>query len=385
MRHTLAVTDRVLVAGYRAGLCDALDRLGVAYVIWTATPIINKRRQSQFRVRLLDASQDKLREHARSFAGDGPFTHVIAGTEAGVVAASIARRELGARKSVHATILKCHDKLKMKSFLTERGVPMVDFIPGRSGMAASAIIDRLGTPVVIKDRASSGGRGIEFASSTAAVADLSGRGRIMERYIDAPEISVESFVSDSKIQLESMTNYHVKKFVNVVPAGFDADLTRRILELNRKVIRELRISWGVTHHEMYLGPDGPLFGEIALRPPGGYIMELIQLAYGFDPWMAFAMVELGRAFDFPGAARRVAAAVLLHPGEGRVAAIRGADEVHADPAVERFKLRVESGDLVRPRTGVGVDVGHVLLAADDRTELMAAVERVRTGLQVELC
>ena len=32
---------------------------------------------------------------------------------------------------------------------------------------------------------------------------------------------------------------------------------------------------------------GLLFGEIALRPPGGYIMNAMHHAYGFDPWAAF--------------------------------------------------------------------------------------------------
>ena len=36
--------------------------------------------------------------------------------------------------------------------------------------------------------------------------------------------------------------------------------------------------------EVFLGEEGPVFGEIAARPPGGYLMDLIPRAYGFDPW-----------------------------------------------------------------------------------------------------
>lgn len=53
--------------------------------------------------------------------------------------------------------------------------------------------------------------------------------------------------------------------------------------MNHQVIKALNIKWGLTHLEYYGDRNGELFGEIALRPTGGYIMELIKCAYDFDP------------------------------------------------------------------------------------------------------
>jgi hypothetical protein len=77
--------------------------------------------------------------------------------------------------------------------------------------------------------------------------------------------------------------------------------------------------------------------------------------------------------------------VVLHPGRaGRVAAVRGEAEVRAHPAQVDTVLKVGPGDEVPERTGVGVDVGRVLLQADGRPALEQAIRLVEARLEVEL-
>src|SRR5690606_29085904 len=127
-----------------------------------------------------------------------------------------------------------------------------------------------------------------------------------------------------------------------------------------------------THLEMYLTEVGPIFGEIALRPPGGYIMDLMSLSYGFDAWDAFARVELDLPFNPPRGKPTYSAAIVLHPGEGRVKTTFDVQALRRQPDVARANLKIAPGDTVGARLGVGSDVGYVIL---NHTEHAALVER----------
>ncbi len=375
---------RVLVVGWRAGIGRALESLGIPFAIWHRAPLKNPPAGVHIEVAPFPSTSKTVRDHAQPFVERGPFTHVIAGTEDAVVTASYARRELGARRSKHTTVRRCHDKLFMKDALTKHGVPMTPYVDGNTVRAPSDVIDVLGAPVVVKDRTASGGRGMELVHTSEEAAHSPLKRRIAERFVDAPEVSIESFVARGEVRFENVTEYLQKKHVNGVPAALPEPLRTRCLELSRRVIAALRIEWGITHLEVYLTSEGPLFGEVALRPPGGYIMEAMGLAYDFDAWMAFVSVELDLEFAFPTEAPYRAAAVVLHPGAGTVTAIHGEAEVAADPNVKRLRLKVAPGDAIDPRAGVGADVGYALIRAPDRLALLESIGRTQKTLVFEM-
>lgn len=371
--------------GYRAGLIRALDALpDTSYAIWHDAPLLSGRARKVARLLPFGSSPQQSRRHAETWRDAGPFTHVIAGTEASVVAASHARRVLGARLSVHTTAQRCHDKLFMKQELQRAGVPMTPFIDGNDDRSDADVLRELGSPVIVKQRTSSGGRGITRVYSEADFEKVTRHRRLLERFVDAPECSVESYITNGRVRFENVTEYLRKGNVNVVPGELDPDVRSQVIEINRQVIRTLRIQWGLVHLECFLTPTGPLFGEVALRPPGGYIMEALPLAYPFDAWEAFAAVELDLPFEFPNEPSSVAAVVVLHPGAGTVERVEGADAVRAHPAVVRAKLKVEAGSTIDARSGVGEDIGYLLLRAEDRAALLEALRFVDETLTVEI-
>lgn len=67
------------------------------------------------------------------FPASQTFSHVIAGTEASVVAASFARERFGSRATDHGMAVRCHDKRVMKAHLRNRGIPIISYVdpPGR--------------------------------------------------------------------------------------------------------------------------------------------------------------------------------------------------------------------------------------------------------------
>jgi biotin carboxylase len=273
----------------------------------------------------------------------------------------------------------------MKEELRRHDIEMTDFVSPKDGLTGAQLLERLGEPVVVKFVEESGGRGIQFLSRAEAESLALMKKQVAERYLDAPEVSVESFINRGKLLFSNVTSYLKKGHVNVVPGLLSESERESVLDLNERVIHALHLDWGITHVEIYLTQHGPLFGEIALRPPGGYIMQLLELAYGFDAWQAFSSVELDLPFEFPSKAKRSAAAIIWHPGPGTLKSVPDVRALRKRPEVKHAKLKVEPGDRVEPRSGVGSDVGYLLLADENTNRLVEAVCELDAASNAALC
>lgn len=375
---------RVLVIGPRRGLIDVLRQRGIPFSVWQEKALFTVAGSQMSVVSPLWHSPERIREQIRTSFPDQQFTHVIAGTEAGVVVASVARRQLGARLSSTITGARCRDKLLMKQHLAGFGIPMTRFMADTADLDPHEVFAALGAPVVRKFRKSSGGKGLQFLHSPEQYVPGRQGSSILERFVDAPEASIESFIDRGRIRFTNITQYHHKGHCNFVPAAFDPELERTLLSLNERAIGALGIGWGMTHLEVYLTPRGPLFGEIALRPPGGYIMNALQHAWDFNPWEAFLAMELGEAFQFPGHPACFAAAEVLHPGAGVVLAVHGKARVLDEEGVQEFRIKVKSGDVIDPRKGLGQDAGYVVHTSATPQDRCALHERIAAALTIEL-
>ena len=362
----------VLVIGPRIALLDVLRSRNIPFSVWRDKAAFSIEDAQSIITEPLWNTTARLKQTINSAFGSKKHTHVIAGTDAAVYPAAIARRVLGARLSQVSTALRCRDKLAMKEYLSDYGIPMTDFMAEASAGTAAEAFARLGSPLVRKQRKSSGGRGLQIIEQGQELVLRKDGRNILERYISAPEASIESFISGGIIRFVNTTRYLEKGHVNFVPSAFDDDLQKLIKDLNQRVIEALKISWGITHLEVYLAENGLLFGEIALRPPGGYIMNAMQHAYGFNPWQAFVAMELDEPFDFPDTVAAYSCVEVFHPGEGRVTSVQGEDIVRKHPATREFRLKVKPGDSISQRLSAGQDTGYLLHScesADMRLEL----------------
>ena len=361
-----------------------LRRRQIPFSIWQNKPLSRWPDAEKQVSAPLWKSTARIRQALREEFTGCHFTHVIAGTEAAIYPAALARRLLGARLSETTTALRCRDKLAMKQYLCDFGIPMTRFLAESRATDAAAVFAELGCPVVKKSRKASGGKTLQIIHRQSDLVLQHGNRNILEKYVPAPEASIESFINHGRIHFTNITAYHEKGRVNLVPAAFDTTLTTAIESLNRRVVEALKIRWGITHLEVYLTPQGLLFGEIALRPPGGYIMNALRHAYAFDPWAAFVAMELDEPFDFPDRPRAYAAVEVLHPGPGVVTGITGEARVRRHPATREFRLKVRPGDRIRPRTGVGQDTGHLLYTGDSPAARLELHHSFRRQFAIEI-
>lgn len=376
-------TYNVLVIGPRRGLVKVLQKRRIRFSVWQEKDL-NWPDANQLLTAPLWKSPERIRQIVRNEFATTRFSHIIAGTEAAIYPAAIARRMLGARCSEATTALRCRDKLAMKEYLYAFGIPMTRFMAESAATNAAAVFKSLGRPVVRKNRKSSGSRTLQIIHRESDLVLQHGNRNILEKYVCAPEASIESFICNGNIQFSNITDYHEKGCTNFVPAAFDAVLTNAIENLNRRVIEALKIRWGITHLEVYLAEKGLLFGEIALRPPGGYIMNAIRHAYDFDPWEAFLAMELDEPFRFPDRPRAYAAVDVLHPGAGTVIAVNGEAEVRSHPATCEFRLKTALGDRISRRESVGQDTGYLLHASDSPAARLQLHNTFRQQFTIEV-
>jgi hypothetical protein len=226
---------RVLVIGPRRALIDVLRARDIPFSVWreaAGPPIADAR---QIVTAPLWNTTAKLKQLIGESFASAHFTHVIAGTEAAVYPAAVARRVLGARLSPATTALRCRDKLAMKEYLSDFDIPMTDFMAESSARSAAEAFARLGTPLVRKHRKSSGGRGLELIHREQDLVLRRDGRNILERFVAAPEASIESFVKDSRIEFVNTTRYLEKGHVNFVPSALDDALLESMQALNRRV------------------------------------------------------------------------------------------------------------------------------------------------------
>jgi biotin carboxylase len=381
----MSAARRVVLVGHRSAALRSARRLGVEVIRVDASP---PRTRTGVVAHLAWPTAASDPAAWRALATELPererIAAVIAVTEAAVVPAARLREALALDGMDVATALRCTDKLAMKTAIRDAGLRCADFLPCEPGLARSTLIEALGLPLVLKPRTGSGGRGHRMIGEARELPDPLPAGFLAERFVHGTELSSEALLLRGEVLFTNATEYLRVRESNVVPAPLTTEQAALLDAFHRAALRALGVHQGVTHTEIFLGSDGPVFGETAVRPPGGHIMRLIELAYGFDAWRVWLEIQLGVCPELETRARRVAGAWVLHEGAGRVHAITGLEAARALPGVKVAHLRVSVGDRVGPRLGSGDEIGHLIVVGRDRDDVAARLSAARAALRIEM-
>lgn len=382
----------IVVVGLRDGALSAALRIGLnVFLISDRAPGSRQRAQLEGHlVTSLDLNEGAFvaaacaQLTAQGLVGPKAPAAVLAATEKAVLPAAWLRQALRIGGNTPTSAGWCRDKFAMKRRVRSCGIRCADFARVNHRTTAGGLMARLGLPMVLKPVASSGARGTTTARQFDDVRRALLPGSLAESYVHGLEMSVESFVSDGRIVFVNPTEYLLPLWANIVPATLSSELKNSVKALNRSVIEALAIRQGMTHLELFLTPDGPVFSEIALRPPGGYLMELIGRAYDFDAWEALLRLELQQAVQWPTHVRRHTGVWLLHPGGGTVAKVRGLRAARSTHGIEKVHCRVNPGDRLRHREGSGECAAHVVASGTTRQEVVTSLQVARRSLVIEL-
>jgi biotin carboxylase len=336
---------------------------------------------------------EPLAAAAYAAAGERAPDAVVAFSEEHVIGAALLQDTLGLPgPSLHAAVLSRNKALQRARFAAE-GLPqpahiLVEDLHDAADWSSARF------PVVVKPLSSMGSDGVEQVADGGELRRAANQRAhegplLVEEVVQGPEYSWEGLIRDGEVWFGNVTTKETSgppQFVEIAhraAASLDDDVAEEIDRLVAGVIRALRFRTGLMHLEFRLSDHGPSIMEVAVRTPGGFIMDVIGLTYGVDLFEMTVRAAFGLALpDPPASPIRYAASHWLVAAPGCVTTIEGREEVIAHPAVQRAEIEVAEGDLVGAlRSGEG-RVGSVVVAADTRSELEQSLAFVRRTLFV---
>jgi hypothetical protein len=148
-------------------------------------------------------------------------------------------------------------------------------------------------------------------------------------------------------------------------------------------LKALGVTDALTHMEWFARPDGSVaVSEVAARPPGAALTSMHGYAHDIDLYRAWArLVVLGR-FDAPERRYASGTAYLRGMGHGRVRAVHGLDAVRQQ--VGHLVVEAHLPRPGQPGEGGYVGEGYVIVRDPDTAVVEDALDRIVTGVRVEL-
>ena len=239
---------------------------------------------------------------------------VIALEEFDVVTAALMREHLCLPGLTSSRAKIFRDKLSMAVHTQRAGINVPDFIPLINGDDVRDYMERVPGPWVIKPRSDVSAIGIlkvqEPQEVWRAIDEMNERPNLRERasyyvlarFIPGEVFHVDSLVNDGKVVFAG-TNQYGRPPMQVahqggayisrtLPRGSDDEKT--LLNINKQLIRALRLERGATHAEFIKSEaDGKFyFLEIAARVGGAYIADVLEAASGVNLWREWARLEI---------------------------------------------------------------------------------------------
>jgi|TARA_R100000935_G_scaffold46283_1_gene69558 hypothetical protein len=203
---------------------------------------------------------------------------------------------------------------------------------------------------------------------------------LMESHLDGWEFAVEAWIHDGKIRFLNISEYVTLGYSVFVPATPDLESWRpRIEQEIEKLIKTFDLKSGFIHPEYFVTSDGTMyFGEVAYRPPGFKVFELLEKVYGFNAYQAMVLVFDPKTTEqeivdfFPKEvvdAKGHAGCFGVYPRRRVVSQLEIPQETLEHPYFDFHELTAPLEETVTKRTAFGTHWGLVYFHGDDPYQL----------------
>ncbi len=209
---------------------------------------------------------------------------------------------------------------------------------------------------------------------------------LMESHLDGWEFAVEAWIHKGKIRFLNISEYVTLGYSVFVPASTELERYRdQITRQVEKLIKTFDIEFGQIHPEYFVTSDGEMyFGEVAYRPPGFKVFELLERVYGFNAYQASILVfdpkttdEEVRSF-FPKEvvdANGYAGCFGVYPRRRVVSRLEIPEETEDHPYFESHELTPPLQEVVTKRTAFGTHWGLIYFTGSDAGEMKRLLKR----------
>ncbi|URM89122.1 ATP-grasp domain-containing protein [Streptomyces sp. MRC013] len=260
----------------------------------------------------VDSFEDlsQVERAAYELVSGGPVDHVIAATEKSVLPAGLIRSLLGLPGPTFDQSLWAAHKRAMKARLRSAGLPVADFAQAATVDDIPRAARRIGWPVMVKPVFGSGSRctyrldsqeefdarrlsgGFEALAARRVPVQVERLVRFRDEY------HCDGVVRGGRVRLAAVSRYFTPPLhtPHEYSSGYliaqDDPFAKDVLALHDRVAEALELSDGVTHLEVFETAEGPLIGEVAIRPGGLGVSRMWWHAFGIDLWEEFVRASL---------------------------------------------------------------------------------------------
>jgi len=311
-----------------------------------------------------------------------------------------ARAMLGLRGMSAEVATNFRDKARMKTLLREAGLPCARHRLAAGLDDAVDFATSSGFPVVVKPPSGAG------AISTFRVDDMAQLRRaldasppsashpvLLEEFVQGEEHSFETITVGGKHVWHSLTHYFPTpltvlanpwiQWSLVLPREVDSPVYDDIRSAACRALDVLGMDDGITHMEWFRRADGTIaISEVASRPPGAQITQLMSYAHDFDVLREWARVMVFGEFTAPARAYAAGAAFLRGQGEGRIVDVHGVREVN-DALGDLIVASKTPALGATPSSSYEGD-GWVIVRHPDTKVVEAAVLKIISTIRVEV-
>ena len=316
-----------------------------------------------------DAPVELFLDLVAHIAKTRPADRIVALEEFDVVVAALAREHLclpGMSSSIAKTF---RDKYSMAVKARDAGLTVPEFVPAINHDEIADYLNRVPPPWVLKPRSDVSAIGIRKLDSAddawRAIDELNQREALRERasyhvlarFIPGEVFHVDSLVSNGRVAFAGVNKYG-RPPLQVAHGGgayisqtvpHDSRDKKKLLELNRRLIKGMRMEIGATHAEFIKSDaDGEFyFLEIASRVGGAYIADVLEAASGINLWREWAKLEVEGVSRTRLRPRREHAGIILSLAKQEFPDTSAYD----DPEIAyRVKKNHHAGLIVRSKT-----------------------------------
>ncbi|WP_100444082.1 ATP-grasp domain-containing protein [Glycomyces xiaoerkulensis] len=392
---------RALMVGYNEGALAALDAHPDEFEVWVLEePDLWRNKGLQKKAdahpvlaETVFAPYQQSTGYREALAGLPRFDAVAAGLEYAVpAAADLAERlDLPGAGSQAASILR--NKLRLREATAAAGMRCPEFREVASAAEVSAF--HSAGPCVVKPAERQASLGVTLlgpgddperaweaalgADEGVQLAERDMRWQYMaERRLEGPEYSTEVLVFEGETRFLNVTRKECFPGSRPVEAGHLLPVDSGSDRWERAVadlVAAVGFSSGILHAEWIDTDPGPTLVEVAGRPPGDFIVDLIDRAWGVDLHRLWLRMLAGEDIAAPRSPRGGAAIRFLRSEPGTIAAVEGAETVAERDEVWKADVTKKPGDRVADVQSSWDRVGCVAtVGADAETARALAVE-----------
>ena len=287
---------------------------------------------------------------------------VLANWEPLVITAAKLRELFGLPGMSVDTVNGFRDKQLMKERVAAAGVRVPRSARAHSIEEVRKAIGIVGLPAIVKPISGAG------SADTYRIEDQAALERVLPLLRHVEEVSVEEFITGEELTYdtvcvdgtpvyESVTEYlpnalemRSQEWVSPIMLSvrdMDQPQIESGVKLGREVLSALGMGDGMTHMEWFRKPDGEVvFGEIACRPGGACVVDLMNYTGDIDLFREWARVSCWKSFEASTERTYNVGIVFKRAlGQGRITGITGLTEFY-----DRYRRFIVDDTLLRPGT-----------------------------------